>query len=527
MKIKYIILNVLLLASISACSLSDFEENYRDPSKLSETTVGKQFSGMIFTNREYVLPSYWNYFVIHRITSNRFNQTVGWVNAENQYVPGGAAIGDRWNNYYSFLAQYREIEKVYNNLSDVEKQDNRIYMIAAATYFYDHTQQVVDLHGDIPWSKAGMLSTNGGDYSKSYASYDKATDIYTKMLNDLKAFADELNSITVKNAILVEFRTQDLINRGDLQLWKVYVNSLRLRMLTRVSGSSAFQARADQEIGAILSNPSSYPIASSNATNITWKIHALGTLISQTSFQSGLEDWNGNIAGKVIVDHMKNNQDPRLPFVFEPGLEAKGEYMGLDPMLNGTQQTQLVGSNTLTIYNRSTISRNQFFPGVIFTAAEVHLLAAEYYLKKNQLSTAKTHYEEAIKQSIGFYQFLRSISNNGIVAAPADPTAQAISNYLAKGAISWDAAATPTERMRLIANQKWLHFNVIQPNENWAELRRIGLVQLTFWTDDSNQQKQPPTRWIYPGSEQTYNKENYSVVQGTDNLTARLFWDPS
>jgi hypothetical protein len=81
--------------------------------------------------------------------------------------------------------------------------------------------------------------------------------------------------------------------------------------------------------------------------------------------------------------------------------------------------------------------------------------------------------------------------------------------------------------MRLIANQKWLHFNVIQPNENWAELRRIGLVQLTFWTDDSNQQKQPPTRWIYPGSEQTYNRENYSVVQGTDNLTARLFWDPS
>ena len=527
MKIKYILLNVLLLASISACSLSDFEENYRDPSKLSQTTVGKQFSGMIFSNREYVLPSYWNYFVVHRITSNRFNQTVGWVNTENQYVPGGAAINDRWNRYYAFLAQYREIEKVYNSSSEVEKQDNRIYMIAAATYFYDHTQQVVDLHGDIPWSKAGLLSINGGDYTKSYAGYDKATDIYTKMLNDLKAFADELNSITVKNAIQVEFKTQDLINRGDIQLWKVYVNSLRLRMLTRVSGSSAFSARADQEIGAILSNPSTYPIATTNAMNISWKIHSLGTLLSPTSFQSGLEDWNGNIAGKAIVDHMKNNQDPRLPFVFEPGLEAKGEYMGLDPMMNASQQTQLVGSNTLTIYNRSTISRNQFFPGVIFTAAEAHLLAAEYFLKKNQLSTAKTHYEEAIRQSLSFYQFLRSISNNGIVPAPVPPTGQDVSNYLAKSAISWDAAATAVGRLRLIADQKWLHFNVIQPNENWAELRRIGLVQLTFWTDDSNQQKQPPFRWIYPGSEQTYNRENYAVVQGNDNLTTRLFWDPS
>lgn len=527
MKIKYIILNVLLLANISACSLSDFEENYRDPSRLSQTTVGKQFSGMIFSNREYVLPSYWNYFVIHRITSNRYNQAVGWVNVENQYVPGSAAINDRWNSYYSFLAQYREIEKVYKGLSDLEKQDNRIYMIAAAIYFYDHTQQVVDLHGDIPWSKAGMLSTNGGDYSKSYASYDNAQQIYTKMLDDLKAFADELNSITIKNAIQVEFNTQDLINRGNLQFWKVYANSLRLRMLTRVSGSSAFSARADQEIGAILSNPSTYPIVTTNAMNITWRIHTLGTLLSPTDFQSGLEDWNGNIAGKAIVDHMKNNQDPRLPYVFEPGLDAKGAYMGLDPLLNASVQNQLVGSNTLTIYNRSTISRNQFFPGVIFTAAEAHLLAAEYFLKKNQLPTAKTHYEEAIRQSIGFYQFLRSISNNGIVAAPVAPTAQDITNYLAKGAISWDAAATPTEKLRLIANQKWLHFNVIQPNENWAELRRIGLVQLTFWIDDSNQQKLPPSRWIYPGSEQIFNRENYSVVQGNDNLAVRLFWDPS
>ena len=78
--------------------------------------------------------------------------------------------------------------------------------------------------------------------------------------------------------------------------------------------------------------------------------------------------------------------------------------MGLDPMMNPSDQTELVQTQTLSIYNRSTISRNQYFPGLIITASEVHLLAAEYYLKEGQDDTAKQHYEEAIRKSIEFYE---------------------------------------------------------------------------------------------------------------------------
>lgn len=525
MNIKSLFIYVLLVASLASCAESQFEDSYTDPSKLAETTVAKQFSGMIYANREFVLPSYWNYFVIHRITSNRYNQAVGWVNVENQYVPGSAAINDRWNSYYNVLAQYREVEKVYNSLPESQRADQRIYIIAASTFFYDYSQQVIDLHGDIPWSAAGMLSSNGGDYTKSYASYDQADAIYAKMLDDLAAFATELNSIEVKPAVLTAFKTQDLINKGDIEKWKVYVNSLRLRMLTRVSGASAFGARAKTEIGSILADPATYPVAISNGDNIAWEVFALGTILPANNFQSGLEDWNGNIASKVIIDHMLANDDPRLEYVFEPGTEAGGKYLGLDPLMNATAQNELVSSNTLTIYNRSTISRNQYFPGVIFTATEVHLLAAEYYLKNNQPALAKVHYEQAVKQSVAFYQFLRNISNNNETAAPSVPSAADINNYLAKGAIAWDVANSETAKMKLIAEQKWLHFNVVQPIENWAELRRLNLVELTFWADQSNQQSQPPYRWVYPGSEQTYNLENYSAVQANDKLTTKLFWD--
>lgn len=528
MNINRLIIYIVLIGLSASCTTSDFEENYTDPSKLAETTVGKQFTGMIMSNRGFVLPDYTNYFVVRRITSNPYTQATGWVNVENQYVPGSAAVQDRWNSYYNFLAQYREIQKVYDGLSDQEKIENRVFMIAAATYFYDQTQQIIDFYGDIPWSEAGMLSTNGGNYQESYPAYDKAEDIYTTMLDDLAGFADEMGDLAINQATVTLFKTQDLINRGDIDMWLRYINSLRLRMLIRVSGTSEFSARAKSEIGSILSNSGSYPIVDSNDSNILFQIYSLGTLMAAKGFQDGLESWDGNIAGKRILDHMVENKDPRLTYVFEknPNPEEEiEEYLGLDPMLNPTEQNALVLSQTLSIYNRSTLSRNQYFPGVIMTAAEVHLLAAEYYLKEGQDAMAKSHYEESIKQSVGFYEYLRSISNNSESPAPVEPTDTSINEYLSMGEVAWDSASGMEEKLTLIAEQKWLHFNVVQSHESWTEIRRLDKIDFEFWVDNSNQQNLPPSRWMYPGSEQSYNMENYAVVQPEDKLTNTIFWD--
>ncbi|NHE58204.1 SusD/RagB family nutrient-binding outer membrane lipoprotein [Cyclobacterium plantarum] len=525
MKNKIILLTLVALTSLASCEYSEFEENYTDPSKVSETSVEKQFTGFIIANRNYVLPSYTNYFVNLRITLNRYTQATGWVNEENQYVPGSAAVSGRWNDYYQFLAQYRELEKVYAGLSDQNKEDNRVFMITATTYLYDHTQKIVDLHGAIPFSEAGMLSTNGGDYSESYPAYDEPEAIYTKMLDDLAGFADELRTLDINPGILIGFESQDLINRGDIDMWLKYINSLRIRMLTRVSGIPSFSDRAASEINAILSNPGNYPIVTTNDENITFRIHELGTLITSNSFQTGLEDWEGNIAGKAIVDHMLNNDDPRLTYVFEPGEEAEGEFLTLDPLLSSSVQTELIGSNTMTIYNRTTLSRNQYFPGMLINASQIHFMVAEYYLKEGQDAQAKEHYESGVRESIHYYEMLRNMSNNLISPEPMPITEEGIDSYLADEDISWDAADGDMEKMRLIAEQKWLHFNVVQPNENWAELRRIEMPDLEFWVDQSNQQSLPPNRWIYPGSEQTYNTQNYQQVQPNDNLTRTLFWD--
>ena len=511
----------------SACTKEDFEEAYPNPARLNEPTIPKQFSGIIYTNRQYVVPNYWDYFVILRTTLRRWTQANGWINEPNQYVPGAASITDRWNNYYATLTQFKDFEKFYKSRTPEEQADFKIFYLAAKVYIYDHTQKVIDLHGDIPWTQAGLLSTNNGDYTKSYPAYDKATDLYTMMLDDLKSIADELPTMTINSGVLSSFKTQDLVNRGDVMMWRRYVNSLRFRMLTRVSAVAAFTSRANSERAAILADPAKYPLIDANSQNVQINVQDVSNndMINANTWQQGLEDWNGNLAGKVMIDHMNTNADPRIRALFEPGANAGGVYKGIDPMaLASAQEAEVLGQQ-IAFYNRSTLSRNDYHPGRLINAAEVSFLKAEYYLNSNNLASAKTSYQTGIQQSIEMHFQVRSLSNDNTAPALTPLDAAEVTAYLAKPAIAWDNATTNAARLSLIANQKWLHYSVVQMNESWAEMRRLDLPALSFQADASNQQNLPPKRWLYPSAEASFNTANYEAVKGNDNLNTKIFWD--
>ncbi|WP_291403519.1 SusD/RagB family nutrient-binding outer membrane lipoprotein [Daejeonella sp.] len=525
MKKILFILAITLSLGYASCQKADFAESYPNPAKISQTTVEKSYAGFVSANRWYVLPDYWNYFVVLRTTVTRYTQAVGWVNSAGQYVPGYAGIDSRWSNYYNFLAQFRDLEKNYNALSKADQDDRKIYMITSKIYLYDHTQKVVDLHGDIPFSEAGKLSDNGGDYDKSLPKYDGAEAIYTKMLDDLKAFSDELNTLTVSSGILAGFKTQDIVNKGDITMWKKYNNSLRLRILNRVSGVAAFSSRASSEIAAIVGDPAKYPIITENADNVQLKVTNINTEIHSKNFRTGLEDWNGNLAGKAMIDHMKTASDPRLRVMFEPGVNASGAYIGLDPMLSSSAQDALVAGGTISIYNRSTLSRNQFFPGVLINAPEVHFLLAEAHLRGGNATAARTAYNNAVTKSIQFYYGLRALTNDNTSPALTPTNDTEIAAYLAHATVDWDAATTPAAKLKLIAAQKWIHYSVVQPLESWSEIRRLDAPTFSFEIDNTNTQKTPPARWLYSGTESVYNTVNYNTMKAKDNLTTRLFWD--
>lgn len=523
---RYILILGFFAATLmytSSCQKSAFDDFYRDPSKVTEATVERLFTGMIYSYRQLIMPEYRNLFVTLRPTIFRYLHITGWENEENQLLPGGAAIEDRWTRYYEGLAQYRELETIYNNSVAVEQEEKRIFLLAAKVLFYDQTQQIVDLHGNIPWSKAGMLSTNNSDYLSSYPAYDHGEDIYNVMLDDLKAISTELKTITVSQSMQDRFKTQDLINGGDVALWEKYCNSLRVRMLMRVSESPDFAARATQELTEIIGSPATYPLIMTNEENAQIEVFSINdNSIHTKNIEDAFEadGWFANIASKRMIDHMVENRDPRLPFIFEPGAEADGEYIGLDQSLASPVQSDLLRGGTIAIINRSTFSRNQYFPGVLFSATETNLLLAEYYQKNGNAAAAKTAFENSVKASVDLYRFIRSKSANNVVPAPASPTQAQINTYLSN--LDWDGTS---DKIELIATQKWIHFGIIQSIQAWSEIRRHDFPTFDFRIQSSDIQKTVPVKFNLPPSEATYNAENYNAVRDQDDINTKLFWD--
>jgi hypothetical protein len=140
-------------------------------------------------------------------------------------------------------------------------------------------------------------------------------------------------------------------------------------------------------------------------------------------------------------------------------------------------------------------------------------------------AAAKTAYNDGITKSVEFYYWLRTISNDNVSGPLAPTNASEIAAYINSSGVKWENAATNADKLKLLATQKWIHFNVVQPVESWAEIRRLDAPVFNFEVDIANPQKQPPYRWIYANGEQTYNTANYESVRSKDNLTTKIFWD--
>ncbi len=522
---KKIYIVLVMFASMAiifnGCKQSELEELYPDPGKTSVATVPQYFTGLLASANEVVLPWYYRFFVVEQPTMGHYTQVMGWQNTSDQYVPGASPTEWRWNQYYNGpMTNFRVFQSLYNDLSEEEQAELRIFNLAATIFFYDQSQQMVDIFGDIPWSEAGMVREKG-DLTEALPKYDTGEEIYTAMIADLKSIAQELHSIEIDSYTASVFANKDYINLGVVTLWEKYANSLRLRMLVR---GQLDIANAATEIAEILNNPGTWPVVESNDENIM----LIGTDALQATTSSGtggirqaMETWGSyDIAPKAVCEFMDNNMDPRLEIMFDPGLD--GEYNGLDPMLDATAQNTLLSDGMVARYDTATYTRNNHFPGWIIGAAEVSFMKAEIALANSDDGTAKSMYERGITQSIDHYY---NINATGDYREPlTKPSGEQILAYLASADVAWDSNS---DKLALIATQKWLDFGLATMTQTWSEMRRLNAPVLEFMPDNSSASGQiyPPSRYTYPSAEAALNLDNYSAVSADDKLSTKIFWD--
>lgn len=514
---------LIVLAGVFSSCKKKIEEDYLNPELTTTGSLGKLFSGMYMNKR--IHPSYWDYYTFVMSTTAPFAQTAALQPASQMYIPSSSYTENRWTDFYAgawsaddhdpnyygpgIMSTYREMQTSYAALPAAQQQQQAVFLKCAQVLLYDQAAQMIDLWGDIPFTAAGSLNTSR---TVEKAPFDDAATLYNTMIADLKALNTYFDTATIATATAAELAKQDMMYKGNLSNWQRYANSLRLRLLMRISNVSEASAKA--EVTAMLNDGATYPLISDNSFNAVIQM-------SPTALKSDLQDvFTGfGIAPAYLLDTlMVANNDPRTVVYWDPN--PSGVYKGFP--YNGTSTEYDAGG--YATYDSATFYYNYNIPAVLFTASEVNFLQAEAF-ERWSLGTAQTAYETGVNQSIAFYFGINQskVLKSGSWASLASPSATAISAYLLQPGVVY--SGTTAQKLAKIYTQKWEHFFVLQSGQAWAELRRTGYPVLKFATATASGAAAPPLRLLYPASEQLYNAENYSKVSSRDTRDTKIFWD--
>lgn len=515
-----IALTVTVAVSLGSCS-KKIESDYLNPELTTTGSMGKLLTGMYLNPR--IHPSYYDYATFILPTTAAFSQLTALAPAAQMYIPSINYNESRWVHYYDgsngtdynyngpgIMSSYREMQTTYAALSATEQANQLVFLQCAKVILYDQTAQMVDLWGDIPFFNAGSLNTPGR--SIGYAAFDNAAVVYDTLINGLKTLNTYFATAALSAETKASLTKQDILLNGDLTLWRRYTNSLRLRLLMRTSYVNEDRAKA--EVTAMLADPSTYPMITDNTYNVQLNE-------SPTTLKSDLLDaFTGSpYAPSYLLDTlMVANSDPRTAVMWDS--VATKPYKGFP--YNGTT-SQYDGGGFAT-YDSATFMYNYNIPGVLYTAAEVSFLTAEANERWGAGATAAaTAYANGIRQSIAFYYGINQTKNlrSGSWASLPSPSAAAVNAYISNVAYT----GTSAQKLVKIATQNWINFFVLQGGQAWAEYRRTKLPVLSFATATSGAATQPPTRLLYPSTEQVYNPANYAAVSAKDTRTTKVFWD--
>lgn len=343
---------------------------------------------------------------------------------------------------------------------------------------------LTDAFGDIPYSQSIQIQ------NIIAPQYDTQQEVYEGLLDDLETAEGLLDP----NGPAIE---GDIIYQGKIGLWEKLANSLRLRIALRIADRQPEEAKAvistienagagyigsNEEIAQLnyLSAPNDNPVAQLFLTRDDYRI------------------------SKTVVDQLRQLDDPRLPVYAAPTQDPTPQtYVGIP---NGL----LVGDASSLGFTKTSRPGDYFLshesPAVIMSYAEVLFDLAEAAARGFTAGDAASLYYQAIAASLEQYQINKT----------------AVDQYLAQPGVKYDHA----DFKKSIGLQKWIALFGQGP-EAFAEWRRLDYPQLKP-AAAGVLNGQLPLRFIYPGTEQSLNKESYVKAvthQGADRLTTKLWFD--
>jgi hypothetical protein len=409
-------------------------------------------------------------------------------NEEERYNPRVTSINNWWDQLYA--RPLMDSKKMY--LAAQEEKNNVTKGVALVWQTYVFSL-LTDTFGDIPYADA--LQAEEGS---TLPVYSKQEDIYPAMVDSLEAAVGYLAG----SGELPE--AQDILYHGDISKWTKFANSLRVRLLMRMSG----QVSVGAELQAIVNEGE---IFGSNADNsqlaYTETNPNANPVWNNVIFTNRLE-WRINA---TLVSLMNGLGDPRLPVYAQENNAGviRGAAPGIiNPTVNGYDY-----ANT-SMFGEYFLRPNT--PGIFMDYAELNFLLAEA-AKQGYISggddAAKGYYDAGVTASFATYNGFENEDGSVVKLEPA--------TYLAAGAGAYD----PANGLNKILTQKYIAL-YFQGIEAFAEWRRTKVPTLAPAINPIGI-SQIPSRFIYPSNEQTLNATNYNTAvqnMNGDLLTSPVWW---
>lgn len=406
---------------------------------------------------------------------------------ETRYNLNQRSISDFW-----WARMYRDVIRDLAEASTVAEKEtlsltaeeikNRKAINEILTVFGYYT--LVTTFGDIPYTEAL-------DIENLQPQYDNAAEVYSKITARLDA------ALAALDPAAPGYGSADLILNGDIEGWKRFGNSLKMRMGMVIADTDPATAQTMVLAAApnvIFSNNENIKmnyLASPPNTNPVW----------EDLVQSGRHDF---VAAKPFVDTLLANNDPRLPFYFNKDITTDSFYIGQTPGVRATFNNFSAPS--------SIVSDPQF-PHTYFSYSEMEFLKAEAIERGFAVGgTAEEHYNNAIDASMEEW---------GI--SEADGFA-----YRSQPSVNYITAAGDWKQK--IGVQSWVAlYN--RGYDAWTQWRRLDYPKLEVPTGALFSDGETPsviTRMTYPVVEQNLNKGSYekaSSAVGKDQITQKLWFD--
>ena len=463
MKNIYIIAITLLFIVVACSDFLDVNTDPNNPSAIDAENLLAAAEGGL------------SYYLGFEMNRDALLLTQQWSTIYTQYwdVDKYRLLPTAYDNVWQTL--YADVLADLNETIRISENKGKTNIVGIAEILKVYTFSIItDTWGDVPYSQALKIN-------ETYTPvYDSQESIYTDLIAQIDAAIEKLTATEVES-----LSSQDVIYNGNTDLWKSFANTLKLRLLMRISDTNIFDAK-------VVANLMSGDLINANTQNA---VFTFGT--KDGNFNPLYERFNSSgrsrdlAAAKTLVDILNSTNDPRIAYYFDMN-EDTTVYIG-NP--NGNAAAVVDNAAKIPYSWWEPGSNNaQTRPTLILTCAESYFLQAEAVARGFAPGDAAALYEQGISVSMEKWGVISDDANAFIIANP----------YV---------------YINSIQLQKWvaLYDQGVELYSNW---RRVDYPVLPIAANSQNG-NQIPVRFPYPYDEISTNEQNVPNI----DINKKVWWD--